>query len=156
MPRVVRCALTGDEVAVSMPRRSPLADQSNASRTLEMQHRFARCDADWAEEAIAANRKGESGDELGRGWGKARSRPDWARFSQHASHRRPLGETRAHRRSRQRHGAMDRRATHRSHQDVSRHRRFSNAKCRDSVLTKYPDAACSVRQSAVMSIALSN
>ena len=72
MPRVVRCALTGDEVAVSMPRRSPLADQSNASRTLEMQHRFARCDADWAEEAIAANRKGESGDELGQGWGKGK------------------------------------------------------------------------------------
>ena len=57
---------------MSMPRRSPLADQSNASRTLEMQHRFARCDADWAEEAIAANRKGESGDELGQGWGKGK------------------------------------------------------------------------------------
>ena len=156
MPRVVRCALTGDEVAVSMPRRSPLADQSNASRTLEMQHRFARCDADWAEEAIAANRKGESGDELGKDGARARSRPDWARLSQHASHRRPPGETLAPRRSRQRHGAMDRRATHRFHQGVSRHRRFSKAKCRDSVLTKYPDAVCSVRQSAMMSIALSN
>ena len=57
---------------MSMPHRPPLADQSNASRTLEMQHRFARCDADWAEEAIAAIRKGESGDELGRGWGKGK------------------------------------------------------------------------------------
>ena len=57
---------------MSMPHRPPLADQSNASRTLEMQHRFARCDADWAEEAIAANRKGESGDELGQGWGKGK------------------------------------------------------------------------------------
>ena len=57
---------------MSMPHRPPLADQSNESRALEMQHRFARCDADWAEEAIAANRKGESGDELGGGWGKGK------------------------------------------------------------------------------------
>ena len=88
----------------------------------------------------------------GKDGARARSRPDWARLSQHASHRRPPGETLAPRRSRQRHGAMDRRATHRFHQGVSRHRRFSNAKCRDSVLTKYPDAVCSVRQSAMMSI----
>ena len=87
----------------------------------------------------------------GKDGARARSRPDWARLSQHASHRRPPGETLAPRRSRQRHGAMDRRATHRFHQGVSRHRRFSNAKCRDSVLTKYPDAVCSVRQSAMMS-----
>ena len=92
----------------------------------------------------------------GKDGARARSRPDWARLSQHASHRRPPGETLAPRRSRQRHGAMDRRATHRFHQGVSRHRRFSNAKCRDSVLTKYPDAVCSVRQSAMMTIALSN
>ena len=59
---------------MSMPHRPPLADQSNESRALEMQHRFARCDVDWAEEAIAAIRKleGESGDELGRGWGKGK------------------------------------------------------------------------------------
>jgi hypothetical protein len=156
MPRVVRCALTGDEVAVSMPRRSPLADQSNASRTLEMQHRFARCDADWAEEAIAANRKGESGDELGQGWGKGKVATRLGKALTTCLPSPASGETLAPRRSRQRHGAMDRRATHRFHQGVSRHRRFSNAKCRDSVLTKYPDAVCSVRQSAMMSIALSN
>ncbi len=57
----------------SQARRGSTLD-SIASHTLKMQHRFARCDADWAEEAraIAANRKGEleSGDELGQGWGK--------------------------------------------------------------------------------------
>jgi hypothetical protein len=67
----------------------------------------------------------------GKDGARARSRPDWARLSQHASHRRPPGETLAARRSRQRHGAMDRRARHRFQQGVSRHRRFSNAKCRD-------------------------